>query len=326
MKKASRILRYAVLPLALTTVCVAAPAQAAYPTKQVTIIVPFSPGSATDIIARVLGEQMAKDLGQSVVVENRPGAGGSVGSNLVAKAAPDGYTLLVNSNAHAANPALYSKLPYDTLVDFTGVTTLATLPNVLITSATSNYKSVADLIAAAKKDPGKLNFASAGAGSATHINAEKFRAKAGVVALHIPFNGTPPAVTQTVANGVDFMFAPIISTLPQIKSGNLRALAVGSAKRSQLLPDTPTTVEAGVPGSDFNFWIALLAPGKTPPEVVNRLYGSVTKALATPEVKARYATLGAEPSSMPPAQFNDYIKQQKIELGEVIKQANVKLD
>ena len=325
MKNAARRVRFAALPLAIGGILLTNPAFA-YPTKPITLVVPFSPGSATDVIARVLGEQMSQSLGQSVIVENRPGAGGTVGSSLVAKAAPDGYTLLVNSNAHAANPALYNKLPYDTLTDFTGVTTLASLPNVLITASASNYKSVPDLVAQAKKQPGKLNFASAGAGSATHINAEKFASKAGIEAVHIPFNGTPPAVTQTIANEVDFMFAPIVSVLPQIQSGNLRALAVGSEKRSQLLPDTPTTVEAGVAGSDFNFWIALLAPGKTPPDVVDKLYAAVNQAVQTEAVKKRYAALGAEPSLLPPADFNRYIQQQTAELGELIRSAGVKLD
>ncbi len=325
MKNAARIVRFAALPFAIGGLLLTSPAFA-YPTKPITLVVPFSPGSATDVIARVLGEQMSQYLGQSVIVENRPGAGGTVGSSLVAKAAPDGYTLLVNSNAHAANPALYNKLPYDTLTDFTGVTTLASLPNVLITASASNYKSVPDLVAQAKKQPGKLNFASAGAGSATHINAEKFASKAGIEAVHIPFNGTPPAVTQTIANEVDFMFAPIVSVLPQIQSGNLRALAVGSEKRSQLLPDTPTTVEAGVAGSDFNFWIALLAPGKTPPDVVDKLYTAVNQAVQTEAVKKRYAALGAEPSLLPPADFNRYIQQQTTELGELIRSAGVKLD
>ncbi|MFA7680993.1 MAG: tripartite tricarboxylate transporter substrate binding protein [Pigmentiphaga sp.] len=325
MKNAARIVRFAALPFAIGGLLLTSPAFA-YPTKPITLVVPFSPGSATDVIARVLGEQMSQYLGQSVIVENRPGAGGTVGSSLVAKAAPDGYTLLVNSNAHAANPALYNKLPYDTLTDFTGVTTLASLPNVLITASASNYKSVPDLVAQAKKQPGKLNFASAGAGSATHINAEKFASKAGIEAVHIPFNGTPPAVTQTIANEVDFMFAPIVSVLPQIQSGNLRALAVGSEKRSQLLPDTPTTVEAGVAGSDFNFWIALLAPGKTPPDVVDKLYAAVNQAVQTEAVKKRYAALGAEPSLLPPADFNRYIQQQTTELGELIRSAGVKLD
>jgi tripartite-type tricarboxylate transporter receptor subunit TctC len=325
MKKVLSIVRYAVLPFALSGICATASAQN-YPTKQLTIIVPFTAGSATDVIARLVAERLGKDLGQPVVVDNRPGAGGTIGANMVAKATPDGYTLLVHSNAHAANPALYEQIAYDTIGDFAGVTTLATLPNVLIVATSTDYKSVANLVAAARKNPGKLNYASAGSGSATHINAEKFRFQAKFDALHVPFKGTPPAVTETMTQRVDFMFAPIVSALPQIKNGKLRALAVGSAHRTQLLPDVPTTVEAGVPGSEFNFWIGLLAPAKTPPEIVKKLHDSVAKALDLPEVKARFAALGAEPHTMQPDQFNDYIKTEKAELGAVIKKAGVRLD
>jgi len=324
MKAVTRILKSVLPPLLLSGISLTA--HAAYPTKQITIVVPFTPGSATDVIARAIGDHMAKDLGQAVVVENRPGAGGTIGSAAVAKAAPDGYTLLVNSNAHAANPALYSKLPYDTLKDFRGVTTLATLPNVLITSGKSSYTTVSSLVEAARKKPGMLNYASAGAGSATHVNAEKFRTQAGIDVIHVPFSGTPPAVTQTVANEVDYMFAPIMATLSHVKSGSLRALAVGSAGRSALLPDVPTTVEAGVPNSDFNFWIGLIAPAKTPDDVVAKLYESASKALATDEVKQRFLTLGAEPYVMKPAEFDGYIKSETVSLGEIIQRAGVKLN
>lgn len=325
MRTISSILRHAVLPFALTGTCAAALGQT-YPAKPLTIIVPFSPGSATDVIARLVGEQIGKDLGQSVIVDNRPGAGGTIGANMVAKAAPDGYTLLVHSNGHVANPALYEKISYDTIGDFAGVTTLATLPNVLIVATSSDYKSVASLVDAARKNPGKLNYASAGAGSATHINAEKFRYEAKFDAQHIPFKGTPPAVTEVMTQRVDFMFAPIVSALPQVKNGKLRALAVGSAHRTQLLPNVPTTAESGVPGSEFNFWIGLLAPAKTPPDIIKKLHRSVAKAVAMPEVKARFAALGAEPYTMQPEQFDAYLKTEKAELGAVIKKAGVKLD
>jgi tripartite-type tricarboxylate transporter receptor subunit TctC len=325
MNKVSRFLPLTAFSLALSGVCTAALAQA-YPTKSVTIIVPFTAGSATDVIARVVAERLTKDLGQTVLVDNRPGAGGTIGTDLVAKAAPDGHTLLITSNAHAANPALYEKLPYDTIGDFSGITTLATLPNVLITSSSSKYQSVADLISAAQKNPGQLNYASAGSGSATHINAEKFRFHAKFSALHVPFKGTPPAVTETMTQRVDYMFAPIVSALPHIKSGKLRALAVGSAHRTRLLPDVPTTIEAGVPGSDFNFWIGLLAPAKTNPDIIIKLHGLITKHLESPEVKDRFATLGAEPSTMQPLLFNKYIKQEKADLGALIKEAGVKLE
>ncbi|OWW20969.1 Bug family tripartite tricarboxylate transporter substrate binding protein [Noviherbaspirillum denitrificans] len=320
-----RSARFAMLPLAAC--CLGAPAFAQnYPNKPITMVVPFTAGSATDVVARVVGEYMAKDLGQPVITENRPGAGGTIGSNVVAKAEPDGYTLLIQSSAHAANPALYDKLPYDTLADFAGITTLATLPNVLITSSSSGYKSVADLVSAAKKKPGQLNYASAGSGSATHINAEKFRAQAQFDALHIPYKGTPQAVIETVTKRVDFMFAPLVSVVPQIKDGKLLPLAVGTAKRTPLLPDVPTTIEAGVAASDFNFWVGMLVPAKTPPEIIKKIHGSVSKALDSTEVKARFASLGADALKMSPSQFDNFIKQEKAELGALIKKAGVKAE
>jgi tripartite-type tricarboxylate transporter receptor subunit TctC len=315
----------AALTLAISSVCASAFAQN-YPTKQITMVVPFTAGSATDVLARVIGEHIGRDLGQPVIIDNRPGAGGVIGANLVAKSPADGYTLLIQSTAHAANPALYEKLPYDTLADFVGVTTLATLPNVLVTASSSEYKSVADLVAAAKKKPGQLNYASAGSGSATHINAEKFRSQAHFDAMHIPYKGTPQAVIETVTNRIDFLFAPIVSVLPQIKDGKLRALAVGSAKRTSLLPEVPTTVEGGITDSDFNFWVGVLAPSKTPPEIVRKLHASISKALSSTEVKTRFASLGAEPLVMSPDQFDAFIVREKGELGMLIKKAGVKAE
>ncbi len=306
---------------------VASPVAAgAYPSKPITLIVPFTPGSATDIIARVVGERMSLDLGQPVVVENRPGAGSTVGSRVVARADPDGYTLLANSNAHVTNISLYSHLPYDTLQDFVGITTLAYLPNVLITSAESGYQSVADLVKAAHAQPGALNFGSAGIGSATHINAEKFRAKANMDALHIPFSGTPQAVAQTVAGDVDFMFAPIVSALTQIENHRLRALAISGAKRSTALPDVPTTVQAGVTGSDFIFWVGLFAPSGTPADIVERLYESVKTAVLTPDVQEQLAALGAEAEVMEPEAFGRYVAQEAEGYAQVIKEAGLKLN
>ena len=241
-----------------------------FPSKPIHLVVAFTAGSATDIIARAIGDTMAKSLGQPVVIDNKPGAGGTIAAASVAKAEPDGYTYLIHSAGHAVNPAIYSNLTYDTLKDFAGVSTLANLPNVLVVPP-GRYKTVAEIVDAAKANPGKLNYGSAGAGSATHMNAEKFRAVAGFDAVHVPFKGTPEALSETMAGRLDFFFAPIVSALQLIKEGKLTALAVGTAKRAALLPDIPSTVELGFAGSDFNFWIGLFAPAKTPREIVNRM-------------------------------------------------------
>ncbi len=292
-----------------------------YPNKVIKIIVPFTAGSATDIMARIVGEKIGTSLGQPVVVENRAGAGGTLGATQVAKSDPDGYTLLVVSAGHVVNPVLYPGLAYDTLADFSGVIPLAALPNMLVVSAGSPIKSVQELIAAAKAKPGFLNYASAGVGSATHVNAEKFRNATGIQVTHIPFKGTPETIVETTAGRVDFMFTPVLSSIPSIRENRMRALAVSTAKRSSALPDVPTVAEAGVPGFVFDFWIGLLAPAKTPRAIVNKLNAEVAKALALPDVKERMAKLGAESLPMTPEQFDAYIKDEFATLGAVMKAA-----
>jgi len=278
------------------------------------------------VMARLVAKHLTEALGQPVVVENRPGAGGTIGAAAVAAAAPDGYTLLVQSSGHTVNPHIYSNLPYDTLRDFAGVTTLANLPNVLIIAPGKGIRSVKELIAAAKAKPGQLNYASAGNGSATHMNAEKFRSAAGFDAVHIPFKGTPEGITEVIAGRVDYFFAPMVSALPMIKDGKVLALAVGAAKRSSVLPDVPTTVEAGVPGSDYNFWVGLLAPAKTPRDIVARLNQEALKALQAPEVKERLASLGAEPMVMAPAEFDRYIQEEMASNAKIVKAAGIKVN
>lgn len=292
-----------------------------YPSKPIRIVVPFTAGSATDIMARIVGEKLGAAWGQTVVVENKPGAGGTVGSAFVAKSEPDGYTLLVVSTGHVVNPVLYPGLSYDTVGDFAGITPLASLPNVLVVGANSPLKSVSELIAAAKANPGKLNYASAGTGSATHVNAEKFRAITGIQATHIPFKGTPETITETVAGRVDFMFTPVLSSIPMIRDNRMRALAVSTAQRSSALPDVPTVAEAAVPGFVFDFWIGLLAPAKTPRDVVNKLNQEVSKALAQPDVKERMAKLGGEPLPMTPERFDAFIREEHATLSGIMKDA-----
>ena len=296
-------------------------AGADYPSKIIKIIVPFTAGSATDIMARIVGERLSASVGQAVVVENRPGAGGTLGAAQVAKSEPDGYTLLVVSTGHVVNPALYGNLPYDTVGDFAGVSPLAALPSVLVVGAGSPIKSVSDLIAQAKAKPGQLNYASAGVGSATHVNAEKFRAASDIAVTHIPFKGTPETIVEVSSGRVDFMFTPVLASIPSIRDNRMRALAVSTSKRSTALPDVSTVAEAGVPGFVFDFWIGLLAPAKTPRAVVNKLNGEVRKIMAQPDVAERMVKLGAEPMPMTPERFDAYIKEEFTTLGAIMKAA-----
>ena len=306
---------------ALLTFGAAAQTAAHYPTRPIRIVVPFTAGSATDIMARIVGEKISASLGQPVTVENRAGAGGTLGAAQVAKSEPDGYTLLVVSTGHVVNPALYDNLTYDTVGDFAGVIPLASLPSVLVVGANSPYKSVRDLVGAAKAKPGQLNFASAGRGSATHVAAEKFRSATAIDVTHVPFKGTPETIVETIAGRIDFMFTPILSSIPNIRDNRMRALAVSTAKRSTILPDVPTVAEAGVPGFVFDFWVGLLAPAKTPRDVVRKLNLEVAKALAQPDVKERMANLGAESMIMTPEQFDAYIKEEFATLGTVMRAA-----
>ena len=310
------------LLIAAAAVLVAATSAAqTYPSKTIKIVVPFTAGSATDIMARVVGEKLQAAWGQPVVVENRPGAGGTLGATQVAKGEADGHTLLVVSTGHVVNPVLYSNLQYDTLSDFSGVTPLASLPSVLVVGAGSPYKTVAELIAAARAKPGVLNYASAGVGSATHVNAEKFRANANLQVTHIPFKGTPETIVEVSSGRTDFMFTPVLASIPSIRDNRLRALAVSTAKRSSALPNVPTVAESGLPGFAFDFWIGMLAPAKTPKPVVAKINAEVARILALPEVKERMATLGAEPMPMSPDQFDAYIKDEYTTLGAVMRSA-----
>ena len=324
MKYANRKLQSVFSAAALALVVSGGALAQSYPTKAIKLIVPFTPGSGTDIVARAFSDKLSAGLGQPVIVENRPGAGGTVGAAVVAKADADGYTLMVQSSSHTVNPATYGTLPYDTLKEFAGITTLVTLPNVLIIAPSKGIKSVKELVAYGKAKPGAINYASAGAGSATHLNAEKFRIGAGIDAVHIPFKGSPEAITEVMTGRIDYYFSPVVSALPQIKDGRLLALAVGSPRRSSVLPDVPTTVEAGVPNSDYNFWIGLLAPAKTPRDIINKLHQETLKALATPEVKERLAKLGAEQGTMTPEAFDAYIKDEMAANAALVKAAGIK--
>jgi tripartite-type tricarboxylate transporter receptor subunit TctC len=288
----------------------AASAQGAYPNKPIRVIVPFAAGSTTDIIARAIADKMGQSMGQTLVIDNRGGASGTIGQQAVATAAPDGYTIMIHSSSHTVSPSTFAKLPFDTTADFVGVTPISSTPNVLVISPSKNIKTLQELLAAARAKPGSMNFASAGQGSATHLNAEKFKLAAKIEATNIPFKGSGEAVTEVMSGRVDYYFSPIAPVIGQIRAGQLLPLAVGSPKRASALPQVPTTAEAGVPGSEFNFWIGMMAPAKTPRDIVNRLHDEVVKALNTPEVKERFATLGADAWTLSPEQFDSYIKDE----------------
>jgi tripartite-type tricarboxylate transporter receptor subunit TctC len=300
-------------------------AQAGYPNKPIRVIVPFAAGSTTDIIARAIADKMSQSMGQQLVIDNRGGASGTIGQAAVAQAAPDGYTIMIHSSSHTVSPSTFAKLPFDTVADFAPVTPISSTPNVLVISPSKNIKTLQQLLAAARAKPGSMNFASAGQGSATHLNAEKFKLAAKIEATNIPFKGSAEAVTEVMAGRVDYYFSPIAPVIGQIRNGQLIPLAVGSPKRATALPDVPTTAEAGVPGSEFNFWIGMMAPAKTPRDIVNRLHDEVVKALATPEVKERFAALGADAWTLSPEQFDAYIRDEIKSNAVLVKAAGLEV-
>ena len=294
-----------------------------WPSKPIRVIVPFAAGSTTDIIARAIADKVGASLGQPLVIDNRGGASGTIGQQAVATAAPDGYTIMIHSSSHTVSPSTFAKLPFDTVADFAGVTPISSLPNALVISPAKNIKTLQELVAAAKAKPGSINYASAGQGSATHLNAEKFKAAAKIEATNIPFKGSGEAVSEVLSGRVDYYFSPIAPVIGQIKEGSLLALAVGSPKRAAALPNVPTTAEAGVPGSEFNFWIGMMAPAKTPRAIVNRLHDEVVKALASPEVKERFLKLGADAWTLKPEQFDAYIKDEIKSNAALVKAAGL---
>ncbi len=303
----------------------AALAQAGYPNKPIRVVVPFAAGSTTDIIARAIADKMGQSMGQQLVIDNRGGASGTIGQAAVAQAAPDGYTVMVHSSSHTVSPHTFAKLPFDTERDFAGVTPISSTPNVLVIAPSKNIKTMAELLTYARANPGKVNFASAGQGSATHLNAEKFKLAAKIDAENIPFKGSAEAVNEVMAGRVDYYFSPIAPVIGQIRAGQLVPIAVGSPKRAAALPNVPTTAEAGVPGSEFNFWIGMFVPGKTPREIVNRLNDEVAKALASPEVRERFTTLGADAWTLKPEQFDAYVRDEIRSNAALVKAAGLEV-
>lgn len=297
------------IPLLLALIAFNVSAQG-WPAKPLRAIVPVGAGSSTDIVHRIVLEQLSEQLGQPIVVENRLGAGGTIGTAAVAKAQPDGYTLLANGSAHTIAPALYKNLPYDPVRDFAAIVPLGSTPSVLVVSPAKGMKRTADLVAAARAQPNALNFSSVGIGTATHLSAERFVASAGLQVVHVPFKGGAEAMTEVLASRVDFFFGPVALVLPQVRDGKLVALAVNSSKRSAALPDVPTTAEAGIADAEYPIWFGLLAPAGTPREVVERLSRETLKALQTPKVRDRLAALGVEPMPMSPDEFAAHVNRE----------------
>ena len=293
-----------------------------FPTKPIHVAVTLSPGSATDIVARVVLDQVGRQLGQSIVIENRTGAGGTIGANAVAKADPDGYMLLVNSNAHTIAPAIFAKMPYDVLADFTNITSLGAAPHVAIIAPAQNINTLKDLIAAVKSRPGGLVYGAVAA-TAPHLNAEHFRKATNIEARMVPFKGAPEAITEVVANRIDIYWSPVLPALPFIEDKQLVGLAVSSRKRSSVLPNVPTTFEQGYDDSEFGLWFGFYGPAKMPKDILAKIYEETAKSLANPEIQDKLKKLGIEQHAMKPDEFDAYVRRQVQVDGELAKQAGL---
>ena len=295
-----------------------------YPTKPVQMIVAFTPGSAVDIVCRIVAQKLSEMWGQPVVSENRPGAGGSIGSAVVARAAPDGYTLLVTSNAHAVNPAIYAKLPYDSAKDFTDIAIFVEQPNVMVVNSESRYKTLADLVSAAKAKPGSLNIGHAGIGSGTHLSTERFIAGAGVKVEEVPFKGTPEVIAAILSGNVDGYFAPISAAQSFVKNGKVRPLAVTTAKRNPTMPEVPTLAEAGVKNSESALWVAVWGPAGMSPELVNKINGDIRKAVADPATKTKLENLGNSTMDLSAPEFAKLVREEMETMRRLLQAAGIK--
>jgi tripartite-type tricarboxylate transporter receptor subunit TctC len=297
-----------------------------YPNKPIRFIVPYPPAGGTDIVARILTEPLAAVLGQPIVIENRGGAGGNVGTDVAAKSAPDGYTVLFTLSSHTINPKLYEKLPFDVERDFVPISLAALVPQILVANPSVPANNVAELIALAKREPGKLNYASVGTGSPAHIAGELFKLKAGIDIVHVPYKGGGPAITDTLGGQVQLAFVSIPAALQYVKAGKLKALAVTSDKRSQAAPEIPTIAESGVPDCVVNSWYGALAPAKTPPAIIAKLQAAFVKVLALPEVKEKLFLQGAEAASSTSAEFDRRIRDELKQWEYVIREAKIKAE
>ena len=296
-----------------------------WPTKPVRVVVPLTAGSASDVMGRIVADQLSRQIGQPVITENRPGAGNTIGMSAVAKAEPDGHTLLINSSTHTVTPATRSNLGFE-MSDLAAIAPIGNMPVVMLFNPSKGYKTLADFVAYAKANPGKVNYASAGAGNSSHLNGERFRLAAGFDAVHLPFKGAPEAMTEVMAGRADFYFAPLVNALPLLKDGKLVALAVSGSSRASALPDVPTTVQAGIPNSEYNFWAGMFAPAKTPAAIRDKIAAEMTKALANPAVSEKLKNLGADPMSLTAAQFEALVKQEIETNTAIVKKAGIKVN
>jgi tripartite-type tricarboxylate transporter receptor subunit TctC len=316
--------------LALIVLCASATLDVqaqTWPSKPVRIVVPFPPGGPADLLPRLLGPKLTEIWGQPVVVENKPGAGGNIGMDTVAKAAPDGYTLVVGPNGNlVVNPHLYAKLPYDVTRDFAPITLLATFSNMLVVNPDVPAKTVPELIALAKAKPGTISYGSPGTGSQPHLGGEFLKLMAGIDIVHVPYNGTAPALKDLLGGQITFMFAQTSAALPQIQSGKLRALGVASPRRATLLPEVPTIAEAGLPGFEAVSWYALLAPAGTPKEIVTKVQADLARVLQTPEIREKLVALGGDPVGNTPEQLVTQLKIESARYADVVKRANIKAE
>jgi len=295
-----------------------------FPAKPVRVVIAFTPGSSVDIVGRAVAAKLQELWGQPVVPENRAGAGGSIGSKVVVDAAPDGYTLLANSSAHVANPGIYAKLPYDTLKDFTNLAIMGSLPNVLITGQETGWKSFKSFVDAAKANPGKLNFSSAGVGSGTHFNLEKLKIAVGIDVVHVPYKGTPEAIADTIGGRVCCYWAPLNAALPHVNGGKVVALAVSSGKRAALLPNVPTVAEQGYPGFDYTLWLGLWGPANLPADIASKINRDVNTVLARADLREQLTRLGTEPGNMPMPEFNAFVRKEIDETQKILSAAGIK--
>ncbi|MBI3937619.1 MAG: tripartite tricarboxylate transporter substrate binding protein [Betaproteobacteria bacterium] len=323
---ALRLLRTCAALLSATLALPAIAAPPGYPAKPIRIVVPYAPGGGGDIIARMLGARLTESLGQQVVVDNRPGGGTIIGSEIVARATPDGYTLLINTAAHTINPGLHAKLPFDALRDFAPVILIALLPNVLVAHPALPANSVRELIALAKARPGSLNYASSGTGTAAHLAGELFRSMAGIEITHVPYKGGGAVMPDLIAGHVQLTFATMPSSIPHVKAGKLKALAVATVKRSSAMPQLPTIAEAGLPGYDASNWIGMLAPSATPGPVIATLNGHIARAVQLPDVRERMLAQGFEPATGSPEAFGAVIRRELPKWRRVITESGARPD
>ena len=303
--------------------CNAMAADQGYPARPIRLISPFTPGGGNDLVSRSVALAMSKNIGQSIVVDNRPGANTIVGMELVAKAAPDGYTLVMTSSTQAINATLYPKLPYDSIKSFAPVTLVGSSPLIIAVPVSSPIKSVTELIAAARAKPGELAYPSAGTGNATHLGGELFASMAGVTLTHVPYKGSGPGLTDLSAGRLAVCFSTALSVVPFMKSGRLRAIAVTSSARSSFVPDLPTVAESGLPGYEASTWYGVIAPAGTPRAIVTRLHSEIVKVLTLPEVRDRLSAQGIDPVGNTPEQFAAYIKSEIVKWAKIIKTTGV---